>query len=232
MLEEPPLLRIRKTRRRPTEAQIAAFRGALTGHVCDALGGGGSLDPSIRPIGEGRDIACVAVGPALTADNGPADILATVGALDLAQEGDVLVLGFGGHRGCAAVGDLVTGIARNRGVAGIVTDGPMRDYAGLVEVGMPAWCAGLNSASPYGKGPGTVGGPVRIGGMTVQTGDMIVADRDGVVVVPFEQIDTVIAELEKVRAAEAAFEAKVRNGLTEFGTLAAMLADGRAVIED
>ncbi len=232
MLEEPPILTIRKNRRRPTEAQIAAFQGVQTSFVCDAMGGGGSLSADIRPLGEGRDIRCVAAGPALTADNGPGDILATLAAVDLAQPGDMLVLGVDGHQGCAALGDRVTGIARNRGAAGVVTDGPMRDYAGLVEMGLPAWCTGLNPASPYGKGPGRVGSAVHIGGMTVETGDMIVADLDGVVVVPFEQINSVIMKLAAVSAAEADLEQKVAEGQRELGALAGLLDEGKAVYED
>ncbi|MEO1329305.1 MAG: RraA family protein [Pseudomonadota bacterium] len=229
MIEEPPLLTISDQRLRPTESQIAAFQNAPTGFVCDALGGGGALDPRIRPLGEGRDVRCIAAGPALTAENGPADILATLAAVDLAQPGDILVLGFSGHTGCAALGDRVCGVAKNRGVAGVVTDGPMRDYAGLVEIGLPAWCDGLNPASPFAKGPGRVGFPSAIGGMTVSTGDMIVADRDGVVVAPFARIDEVIEKLGRVRALEAELDAEVRAGKREFGVLGEMLADGRAV---
>lgn len=70
MIEEPPLLTINNNLRRPTEAQIEAFQGVQTGFVVDALLGRGALSYDIGPIGEGRDIDCVAAGPALTADCG------------------------------------------------------------------------------------------------------------------------------------------------------------------
>ena len=90
MIKEPPALTVKSNRRRPSEAQIAAFQGTPTGFVVDALFGDGALASDIKPIGEGRDIDCVAAGPALTAECGPADILATMAALNFVQPGDIL----------------------------------------------------------------------------------------------------------------------------------------------
>ena len=104
------------------------------------------------------------------------------------------------------------GIAADRG-AGLVTDGPMRDYQGLVEVGLPAWCTGLTPGSPYCTGPGRAGLPITIGGQRVETGDMVVADRDGVVVVPFAQLDQIISRLASVKEMETSLDAEVADGL-------------------
>jgi 4-hydroxy-4-methyl-2-oxoglutarate aldolase len=230
MIEEPPLLRIKANRNRPTAEQIAAFQGVPTSFVCDAMDGAGSLT-GIAPIGEGRDLACVATGPAITAGNGPADLLACLAALSLVQEGDIVISSVSGHQGSAAAGDRVCGMARNAGAAGFVTDGPMRDYAGIVEAGLPVWCTGLNPASPYGNGPGTVGHPVQLGGQSVATGDMIVADRDGVLVVPFDRIDHVIEKLEAVKAAEAALDAQVQGGLSVFPGIQDLLASSKVIYD-
>ncbi len=211
MIEEPPKLTIRRPNRRPTPAQIAAFRDMPTGFVSDALDGGAAMHLSIAPLAPDALPAHVA-GPALTAGNGPADIMATLAALAFLQDGDVLVAGVSGHQGCAAAGDRVSGMARNAGAAGFVTDGPMRDFAGVVAVGMPCWCTGLSPNTPFTTGPGSVGLPVSLGGQRVETGDLIVADRDGVVVVPFDRIDTVIARLTEVQALENALDAEVSDG--------------------
>ncbi len=213
MIEEPPRLILNDTRNRPSADQIAAFQNVPTGFVVDAMFGKGALDGAIAPIGFGRDITCVAAGPALTADNRPSDIMGTLAALNFMQEGDVLVASFGGFQGCAAGGDRVAAMIKNCGGAGFVTDGPMRDYAGVVEVGLPCWCTGLSPNSPYVTGPSSVGTLVEIGGKSVATGDMIVADRDGVVVVPFAQIDEVISRLDGVREAELALDAQLADGL-------------------
>ncbi|MEM9432653.1 MAG: RraA family protein [Pseudomonadota bacterium] len=223
MIEEPKLLTINRKMRRPNSAQIAAFQGVPTGFVVDAMKGAGALSSAIKPLGGGRDIPCMACGPALTADNGPGDILATLGALKYIQPGDIVVAAFAGFQGCAAAGDRVTGMSKNQGAAGFVTDGPMRDYTGIVEVGLPSWCTGLTPASPFSNGPGRVGLPVQIGGQRVATGDMIVADLDGVVVVPFTKIDAVIEALETVKTLEYDLDAEVAEGLGLPEPIAAIL---------
>jgi|TARA_B110000908_G_C10263397_1_gene461171 regulator of RNase E activity RraA len=214
MIEEPPRLTININMRRPTEAQIAAFQGVQTGFVVDALLGRGALSQNIGPIGEGRDINCVAAGAALTADCGPGDILATLATLKFIRPGDMVVSAFAAHQGCAAAGDRILGMMKNCGAAGFVTDGPIRDYIGVVAVGLPVWCTGLMPASPFTKGPGSVGFPIQIGGQEVETGDMIVADQDGVVIVPFELIDETILALSQVKDMEMEMDKKVGLGLT------------------
>lgn len=228
MLEEPPILRIRRDFPRPTAAQIEAFRGVPTGFVCDAMNGAGSLDTAIAPIGAATTSGPV-VGTAIVADNGPAEILATMAALSLVQEGDILLSAVHGYQGTSACGDLILGMMKNNGVTAFVTDGPMRDVEGIEEVGLPAWCTGLNPNSPYSKGPGAVGDAAVIGGQRVASGDIIVADRSGVVVIPHAKIDETIKALEEVKAAEVAFEAKVKGGAKTFFDLDAMVAEGKAV---
>jgi len=213
MIEEPPLITIGAKRNRPTEAQIAAFQGVPTGFVNDAMFGLGALSRDIRPLGEGRDLTCVAAGPALTVDNRPGDLLALLCSLSEISPGDMVVSACAGFQGCAAAGDRVAGMIRNNGAVGFVTDGPMRDYAGIVAVGMPCWCTGLTPASPFGKGPGRIGLPIDIAGQRVESGDMVVADLDGVVIVPFARIDEVITALERVTAAETEMDAEVADGL-------------------
>ena len=213
MIEAPPVLTIRKAMRRPSPTQIAAFQGVPTGFVVDALGGGGALSGTIRPLGDGRDLNCVAAGPALTADCGAGDVLAVFAALKFIQKGDMLVAAFAGHTGCAAGGDRLIGMMKNNAAAGFVTDGPVRDYTGIIPVGLPVWCNGITPASPSMTGPGTVGFPVQIGGQEVETGDMIVADRDGVVVVPFERLDEVSETLDHIKTLEAELDAAVAGGL-------------------
>jgi len=213
MIEEPPLLTIKRPSRRPTPEQIAAFQNVPTSFVVDALQGGHTLSPNIRPLGEGRDLPTSAVGPALTVDNGPADILALLASLKFIQDGDILVTGANGYQGCAAMGDRVAGFIKNNGACAIVTDGPARDYAGIVEVGIPIWCTGLNPNTPFGKGPGKVGFPIQFGGQQIETGDLIVADFDGVVVVPFDRIEEVIRTLKTIVELETALDSEVRGGL-------------------
>ena len=232
MIEDPPKLVIRQNFPRPSAAQVKAFRGLSTGFVCDAMDGVGGMDTAIGPVGGGGRLPAHAVGVALVADNGPNEILATMGAMHILQPGDIVVAAMRGGQNCAAAGDIFMGMLRNKGAAGFVTDGPMRDYDAIVAVGLPAWCNGLNPNSPYANGPGRVGFGAVVGGQTVNSGDIIVADINGVVVVPHARIDAVIAQIAHIQQIEDALEAKVKAGYAEMPKIAEMLADGTAVMVD
>jgi len=224
MIEEAPPLTIAPAHERPPAELVERLRGAPTSFVVDALGGSGALDWRIKPI-VGRSV----FGVALTCDCGPNDNLALIAAVSQCQPGDVLVAATGSFAGAAVTGDLVLGVARNRGAAGFVTDGLVRDLADLEALGLPVYAMGVTANSPGKRGPGAVGLPVVCGGRAVASGDIIVGDRDGVVVAPRERLKETIANLDRVRAAEAAMAERVRAGLKEFPmSVAARRLDPRA----
>jgi 4-hydroxy-4-methyl-2-oxoglutarate aldolase len=90
-------------------------------------------------------------------------------------------------------------------VAAIVTDGLARDSVGIAEVGLPVFASGLSPNSAARSGPGTAVLPITVSGVQITPGDVIVGDRDGVVVVPQDQLDEVYEGLEAVRTAEASY---------------------------
>jgi 4-hydroxy-4-methyl-2-oxoglutarate aldolase len=108
-----------------------------------------------------------------------------------------------------------------------VTDGFVRDLAGIRSVGLPCFAAGLTPNSPARNGPGTVGLPIVAGGVAVGPGDIVLGDEDGVVVVPFAQIEAAVARLPAVRAAEAALDAKVKSGLQVPDFIQALIDGGK-----
>jgi 4-hydroxy-4-methyl-2-oxoglutarate aldolase len=210
MIKDPPLLRIRREFTRPSDELLAAFAGVATGHLVDAMGGSGCLDYRIKPLGE---TSSVMVGTAMTCHAGPADNLAVFGALHAARRGDILVAATDGFTGTAVTGDLLLGMAKNRSIAGFVTDGLVRDLVGIIGVGLPVYCTGFTANSPARNGPGTVGLPIVIGGVRIEPGDIVVGDRDGVVIVPLAEAPAVVRQLAQVKAAEAGLEALVHGGL-------------------
>ena len=210
MIKDPPVLTIRRNFPRPTAADVKAFTNAQTGHVIDAMNGRGALDYRIKPL---APPSSTLVGVAMTCHCGPADNLALFGALAVAQPGDILVCGTDEFTTTSVTGDLLMGMAKNRGLLGLVTDGVARDRAGILGVGLPVYCMGLNPNSPVRSGPGTVGQPVSLGGVIVDSGDIVVADADGVVIVPRAKVQDVIKALALVREAEVSLEAKVKGGL-------------------
>jgi len=213
MIEDPPLLTVRSDFERPTAAAVAALAGVPTGHLVDALGGYGALDHRIKPVTQAPPAEQVFCGVAVTCDCGPADNLAVFAALEATRPGDVIVAATGTYMGCALIGDLLLGMARNCGAQAFVTDGLARDLDGLEGVGIPVFCRGISPNSPARNGPGTVGLPINLGAVTVASGDLVVGDRDGVVVVPRARIAEITRALVKIREAEAELEAKVEGGL-------------------
>ena len=227
MIKDPPLLTIRRQYVRPGAAEVAALEGVPTGFLVDAMGGSGALDPRIKPLAGSGELPMAFCGPVLTCYCGPADNLALAAAIAEAKAGDVIVAATDAFDRAAVVGDLLLGMARNRGVRAFVTDGLVRDFDGIVKVGLPVHCAGLTPNSPARNGPGTVGLPVTLGGLTVAPGDVVAGDRDGVVVVPKEKIADVLAELPAIREAETEYEAQVAAGLDTPGFVAALLASDK-----
>ena len=227
MIEDPPLLTLRRNFPRPAPEALAALTNVPTGYLVDAMSGRGALDYRIKPLDGtpgGRNSFC---GTAVTCRTGPDDNLALFGAVEMAQAGDVILAATDGFTGAAVIGDLVLAMAKNRGVVAFVTDGLVRDLEGLEAVGLPVFCRGVSPNSPARNGPGTAGLPVTIAGVPADSGDLVVGDRDGVVVVPRARIDAVINALAGIRAAEAALEAKVQAGLEIPDFIQSLLASDR-----
>lgn len=229
MLDDPPLLTVKRPTRRPTAAQIAAFEGAMTGNVVDCMAGRGAMDHMIKP--HDPSIA-VTRGVALTCVAYPADNLGVIAALHMARRGDIIVCANDAYKTTAIVGDLVVGMMKNKGVAAFVTDGMIRDQIGIEPWKLPIFCQGVTPNSPARTGPGSVGLPVTVAGVAVETGDMVVCDRDGVVIVPFDRIDDVAKQLVALTAAEAKVEAEVKAGMTEPGYIAEMMNSSRTQYVD
>ena len=226
MIENPPVLTIHRGHRRPEPALLEAFRGAATSHLVDAMDGRGALDWRIKPI----DPANAAfIGPALTAHSYPADIHGMVGAAMEAQAGDVILCANDGYTGTAVIGDLAAGMMRNKGVAAFVTDGLARDRAGIVASGLPLFAVGISPNSPASTGPGQVGAPIVLGGVAVCSGDIVMGDADGVVVIPLAQAVTVLARLRAVQAAERKAEEAVKAGATSFDSWHAIHGQARII---
>lgn len=223
MIEDHPLLRIRKNFPRPSAAQVDAFRGKQTGHVVDALGGSGGLDPRIKPIGGVKPFCGVAV----TCNDGPADNLATFASLTVVEPGDVVISTANGFTNIAVIGDLLLGMMKNSGVVAFVTDGAVRDIMGIRAVGLPCYAAAVTPNSPARHGPGTIGFPIVCGDAAIGSGDIVIGDEDGVVVVPYARIEETIERLSAVLAAEADLDAKVKAGMKIPDFFQKMIDSGR-----
>ncbi len=232
MIEKPPLLKIKKTRSRPSDSQIAAFASVTTAQVVDALGGRGALSSVIVPVTARPDFGETIAGPAMTAENSPADILASFAAIHHMQAGDILVAGFAGNQSCAVAGDRMIGMLKNAGGVALVTDAAVRDIHGINQLDVPVWATGLTPATPFMTGPGRVGFALNIAGQQVSCGDMVVADKDGVVIVPYDQINQVITALERVQSLETALDKEVADGRITPQAVLEILDSPQTVVTD
>lgn len=228
MIEDSPFLTIRRNFPRPDPEKVKALKGVQSGVAVDCLKGSGALHHAIKPVTSSMSPAFT--GVAVTCDCGPADNLAAFAALDICQPGDVVMIRTEGHLGCAVIGDMVAGMYANAGAAGLVTDGAVRDVTGIDAAGVPCFAAAVSPNSPARGGPGTAGLPIVMGGMQVDSGDVIVADADGVVVIPQARLDEVVERLPGLLAAEKELEAKVKGGLT-VPDFAREILDGDRVLE-
>jgi 4-hydroxy-4-methyl-2-oxoglutarate aldolase len=210
MAAKETALTIKRNFPRSARELVQKFSGLPTGNVCDAQGRVGALDYRIKPVGE-RSQFC---GTALTVDSGPRDNLAAWAALDTAKPGDIILIATGGHLEGSVVGDLYVGMAKNAGVAAIVTDGVVRDLPGINAAGIPVFARGICPNSPWKNGPGSVGLPIVIGGTAVNAGDIVVGDQDGVVIVDSRKAAAVAEGLKAVLEKEKSMEAAVKTGLT------------------
>lgn len=214
MLEDPPLLTVKKSWARPAADKLKRLDGVQTGQAVDAMEGRGALDASIKPL----DInCCVFIGTALTCETGPNDNLAILGALSIAKPGDVLISATEGFAHSAVFGDNTALMAKAKGMAGVVIDGMMRDLSGLLPVGIPLFCRGITPNSCVRSGPGRVGLPVVVGGVTVHSGDVVIGDRDGIVIIPQTELDRLLPRIDAILKAEVETQKKIRGGFSNLG---------------
>ena len=168
--------------RRGGEADIrSVLEKVSAANLSDALHRGGALE-GLRPVAPG----CRMVGAAITVRTYPGDWAKPVEAIDVAEAGQVLVVDAGGVPP-AVWGELATHSAKNRGLAGVVIDGAVRDTGDIRELGFPVFARHRTPNAGEPKGFGEIGVPVTVGGVRVSPGDWLLGDDDGVVSVPKER---------------------------------------------
>jgi 3-hexulose-6-phosphate synthase/6-phospho-3-hexuloisomerase len=150
-------------------------------------------------------------GPAVTVRTASGDWAKPVEAIDVAQSGDVIVIDAGG-RTPAVWGELASESARNKGVAGLVVDGAVRDTADIRRLGLPVWTKLVCSHAGDPDGLGEINKPITIAGQRICPGDWIVADDDGVIVLPKAQAVEMANRAADVLEAENRIRSEIRDG--------------------
>jgi 4-hydroxy-4-methyl-2-oxoglutarate aldolase len=207
---------------RPERQLIEAFQGIGAATVYEAAGRIGSVHPAIKPLARGM---CV-LGPAVTVRCHPRDNLMLHKALQIAQEGDVLIASTDGYAEAGYWGALMTTSALARKLGGLAIDGCVRDSAELISMGFPIFCRGTCVRGTTKSVLGSVNLPIMFAEVPVNSGDLVLGDDDGLVVIPRQQIETVLAASRKRVEAEKHKAAALAGGVSsvEFNKLGPVLA--------
>ncbi|MDR1521210.1 MAG: RraA family protein [Planctomycetota bacterium] len=213
--------RIERSIARAPAVLLDKFRGIPTGNLADAGDRLCAMHYSIKPISQKFTL----VGSALTIRAWPGDNLIVNKAIAMSGPGDVLVIDNGQFEGGSVWGDLTSFMAKNAGAAGMVTNGLVRDIAGIVEADLPVFARGSVPNGGFKRGPGEIGYPVVCGGVTVKSGDIIAADIDGVVVIPLELAEKVLNGVPAILENERKTMEKIRAGMTTPDNLDKILKD-------
>ena len=198
--------------RRLSAEEIDSWRDAEAAPLSDCLNRAQAMDAGISPLSPDMRV----VGQARTVRCQVGDNSALHAAINLAEPGDVLVADAGGFLGTALWGGLMTEAARKRGVAGLVIDGAARDFTDIVEAGFPCFARGVTPAGPHKNFGGEVDGPIACGGIAVNPGDLVMADADGVTILPLARIEDTLVAYRALKERET----RTLKVIDEGGTLA------------
>jgi len=175
----------------------------------DATGGAGVLDGAFSALSPEATVAGPALVVTVSTDDNLAmrDVPAAVTA-----PGTVLVVTGAGESRTAILGDLVARELMHAGIVAVVTDGLIRDSRTVAELGLPVWARGTTAIASKKGGPGSVGGTITIGEVTVSDGDLVIADADGVVIWPAAEVDNLLAKAAAKQQADEARLARLTGG--------------------
>jgi RraA family protein len=205
------MMRILDIAKRPDARLVAEFAKMVTPHLSDSMERLYAAGPQLRPMHREGKLA----GPAFTVKTAPGDNLLVHKALDVARAGDVIVVDAGGYAEQAIIGELMATRAKQRGIAGLVIWGAIRDSAELGAGSYPVFACGVTHRGPYKDGPGEINVPVSIAGMSVSPGDIIVGDADGLVAVPQALAERVLASAQAILAKETAAMKQMQDGTVD-----------------
>jgi regulator of RNase E activity RraA len=194
--------------RRVSPDVVRKFRPLPVANISDCMSRLTAGGPRLRPYHAGGVLA----GPAFTVKTRPGDNLMVHKALDIASPGDVVVVDAGGELTNSIVGEIMISHAINRGIAGIVINGAIRDSDALRGLDFPVFAAGVTHRGPYKSGPGEIGKAIAIDGMVIEPGDLIIGDGDGLLCIAYDEVEEVYQAASAKKKAEDKILGELKAG--------------------
>ncbi len=194
---------------RPDRETVDAFEEVPSTIVSDVTGNVGlTMDSGIRPAYDGVNMA----GTAVTVKASPGDNLIIHKAITMAEPGDVLVVDCDGYTDTGHVGELMCRSCEANGLSGLVIDGAYRDSREIAEMEFPVYGRGVNPQGPLKQDPGSINVTISCGGVSVDPGDIVVGDDDGLAVIPGDGAERVLELAHEKLDAESTTREEIASG--------------------
>ena len=203
--------RIYLKRNMPDPELVEAFKQIPASNTADVMGRSCAMNPRIKLVSSPK--AQMMAGPAYTVKCRAGDNLTLHAALNYCNEGDVLVVSNEEDDTRALMGEVMMAyLYLTKKVAGIILDGPIRDIDEIGKWDFPVYCTGTTPGGPYKEGPGEINVPISCGGISVNPGDIILADPDGIICIPRKDAASILVEARKFQEADEKKLIAARNG--------------------
>ena len=223
--------RIYLKREMPDPEIMAQFKTIPASNTADVMGRSCAMNPRIKLVSQPKDQ--MMVGPAYTVKCRAGDNLTLHAALNFCNEGDVLVVSNEEDDTRALMGEVMMAYLKyTKKIAGIILDGPIRDIDEIGHWDFPVYCTGTTPGGPYKEGPGEINVPISIGNIAVMPGDIVLGDRDGVIIIPRQDAPHILAEAQKYAAADAGKVEAAKTGTAKRGWVDETLAKKSVEIID
>ncbi len=191
---------------RPPKELVEGFSGIPVANIADNMNRMSCIDSRIRNMNDAP-----LLGTAFTVKSRPGDNLMLNKAIDMAVPGDVIIVDAAGETSNSVIGEMMITWAQQRGIAGFIIDGAVRDAAIIRKMNVPVYAAGITPKGPYKDGPGEINVSISCGGVVIHPGDIIVGDGDGVVVIDPKDAPELLEKAKATVAKEMGMMSAIKN---------------------
>lgn len=221
--------RIYLRRNMPPKEIVDGFKQLPASNVADCMGRSCAMDSSIHLMSSSKEFM---YGVAITVKARAGDNLFIHQAIEMAGEGDVMVVSTGFGNPNSILGEIIILKVRFKKLAGMVIDAPIRDIDAISKLDFPVYATGFTPGGPYKDGPGEINVPISCGNIAVNPGDIILGDQDGVIVIPRTDAKAILEASIPFSAKDAEKVSKASNGIWDNSWIMKKLNENKVEVID